>query len=134
LAANNYNKTEFSCVRYGNVLNSRGSVIEHFLKLKREGVKVFPITHPDMTRFWLTLKEASELVMTALNGAGPLVVPKLPSMKITDLAKAIDPECEFEIVGIRPGEKMHESLEIGYSSDTNDVWLTYKELRRKIGL
>ena len=150
LAANSFNKTKFSVVRYGNVLNSRGSVIEHFLKLKAKGEKCFPITHPDMTRFWITLEEASGLVLSALNGKRfdngvsieykdgqpnrHIYIPSLPSMRIVDIAKAIEPACSFVVTGIRPGEKMHESLSEGYTSNTNDQWLTPEELRRKIGL
>ena len=134
LAANSFNKTKFSVVRYGNVLNSRGSVIEHFLKLKEQGVKEFPITDERMTRFWITLEEASELVVSSLKNGELLTIPRIPSMKITDLARAIQPACTFKFIGIRDGEKMHESLVEGYSSDTNDQWLTPEELRRKIGL
>jgi len=106
------NKVKFSVVRYGNVVASRGSVIEHFLKLKREGIKEFPITDERMTRFWMTLDESAELVIKALEEAegGEVFVPHIPSMKLTDLARAIEPECRFKIIGIRPGEKLHESL------------------------
>lgn len=150
LAANSFNKTQFKVVRYGNVLNSRGSVIEHFLKLKEAGIKEFPITDERMTRFWITLEEAVELVLNALadnrfaNGVSieykegqpneNIYIPSVPSMKITDLARAIEPECTFNIISIRPGEKLHESLSPAYSSDTNGHWLTPEELRRKIGI
>ena len=134
LAANSFNKTKFSVVRYGNVLNSRGSVIEHFLKLKEQGVKEFPITDERMTRFWITLEEASELVVSSLKNGELLTIPRIPSMKITDLARAIQPACTFKFIGIRDGEKMHESLKENYTSDTNEWWLTAEELRRKIGL
>ncbi len=100
----------FAVVRYGNVVGSRGSVVPLFMKLKNTGK--LPITDPRMTRFWITLEEGVEMVFTALEKmqGGEVFVPKIPSMKITDLAKAIAPECELEIVGIRPGEKLHESL------------------------
>lgn len=105
-------RTSFSAVRYGNVMGSRGSVIPKFIKFKNEGVKEFPITDEQMTRFWITLEQAVDLVMTALKETegGEVFVPNIPSMKIVDLAKAILPDCTFKITGIRPGEKLHESL------------------------
>lgn len=104
--------TRFSVVRYGNVVGSRGSVIPLFMKLIREGVKELPITDERMTRFWITLEEGVELVIYALQNSsgGEVFVPKIPTVKIIDLAKAICPECKFKIIGIRPGEKLHESL------------------------
>ena len=102
--------TRFSCVRYGNVIGSRGSVIPLFREQRKNGK--ITITDPRMTRFWITLPEAVELVVNALfhMQGGEIFVPKLPSMKIIDLAKAIAPECETEWIGIRPGEKLHELL------------------------
>jgi UDP-N-acetylglucosamine 4,6-dehydratase/5-epimerase len=102
--------TRFSVVRYGNVVGSRGSVIPFFLKKKVEGV--LPITDPRMTRFWITLEQGVEFVLKCLDimVGGELFVPKIPSMNIMDLAKAIAPECRTEIVGIRPGEKLHEVM------------------------
>jgi len=102
----------FAVVRYGNVLGSRGSVLPFFLELWHRGERIFPITDERMTRFWITLDEAVELVLFALENAlgGEIFVPKIPSMKIVDLARAICPECKFKIVGIRPGEKLHETL------------------------
>ena len=122
VAANAYNRTEFVCVRYGNVMGSRGSVIPLFQKLKKEGVKKVPITSSDMTRFWLTLGEAVDLVLLGLTVAsgGRILIPRAPAMKITDVARAIIPDCEFEIIGIRPGEKIHESL---ISEDTEGVYM-----------
>ncbi|TDX58913.1 UDP-N-acetylglucosamine 4,6-dehydratase (inverting) [Orenia marismortui] len=113
IAGNSYvgkKKTRFSVVRYGNVLGSRGSVIPFFQKMKEEGV--IPITDDRMTRFWITLEDAVELVILSLQKmlGGEIFVPKIPSMKIVDLAKSIAPECEQKIIGIRPGEKLHESL------------------------
>ena len=100
----------FSVVRYGNVVGSRGSVIPFFKKLKKTGR--LPITDPRMTRFWLTLEEGSSFVgkCLPLMRGGEVFIPKIPSMKITDLATAIGPECEQEIIGIRPGEKLHEIM------------------------
>ncbi len=113
MAANVYSgthQTKFSVVRYGNVLGSRGSVVPFFDERKSAGV--LPITHPDMTRFWITLDQAAHFVFFCLENmqGGELFVPRIPSMRIIDLAKAICPECKQEIVGIRPGEKMHEVL------------------------
>ena len=116
IAGNSYvgsKDTRFAVVRYGNVVGSRGSVVPLFLQLKEAGK--LPITDPRMTRFWITLEEGVEMVFAALEKmqGGEIFVPKIPSMKITDLAEAIAPECELEIVGIRPGEKLHESLITG---------------------
>jgi len=114
VAANAYagNRTKFSVVRYGNVVGSRGSVIPLFLDFKNKNQKKFTITDLRMTRFWITLAQSVDLVIKALEHSvgGEVFVPKIPSMKITDLAKAIEPDCEFEIIGIRPGEKIHETL------------------------
>ncbi len=182
VAANNYagqHDTRFSVVRYGNVVGSRGSVLPiwrdhvatcrmyappdyvptHFIGAQHvracSGIKV---TDARMTRFWITLDEAVEFVLTSLDrmAGGEVFVPKIPSVLITDLATAVAPDCRQEFVGIRPGEKLHESL-IGvdearkaheggdryvitdtegdmpdgwrYSSDTNDHWLNTEELR-----
>lgn len=113
VAANNIRgkrDIKFSVVRYGNVMGSNGSVMPFFLKKKSEGV--IPITDPNMTRFNISLKEGVEMVLHALETAwgGELFVPKIPSYKITDVAYAIAPECEHRIVGIRPGEKIHEEM------------------------
>lgn len=134
VATNAYNTTRFCFLRYGNVLNSRGSVIELFMKLKREGVTEFPITDLDMTRFWISLEAAAKLVIKALGSDDDKTIPKLPTMKITDVAKAIQPDCTFKITGIRPGEKLHEALDEGYTSDTNDWIMTREELRGALGL
>jgi len=103
-------QTKFSVVRYGNVLGSRGSVVPFFDERKSTGV--LPITHPDMTRFWITLDQASHFVFFCLENmqGGELFVPKIHSMRIVDLAKAICPTCKLETVGVRPGEKIHEVL------------------------
>lgn len=113
VAANNIkgaNPIKFSVVRYGNVMGSNGSVIPFFLKKKATGV--LPITDPTMTRFNITLTEGVEMVLHALESAwgGEILVPKIPSYKITDVAQAIGPDCEQRIVGIRPGEKIHEEM------------------------
>lgn len=113
IAANNYagmQRTRFSIVRYGNVVGSRGSVIPLFMKLRKKGV--LPVTDPRMTRFWITLEQGVDFVLKSLERmvGGEIFVPKIPSMKILDLAKAICPDCRIEIVGIRPGEKLHEVM------------------------
>jgi len=106
------NRVKFSVVRYGNVVGSRGSVVCLFMELKKKGIKAFPITDQRVTRFWMTLNQSIELVIKALEESrgGEIFIPKIPSMRLVDLAKAIDPECRFKIMGMRPGEKMHESL------------------------
>jgi len=104
--------TAFSVVRYGNVVGSRGSVIPFFANLAKRGVRELPITHEDMTRFWIRIEQGVQLVIAALEEAlgGEIFVPKIPSMKIVDLAKAMVPDCVFKFIGIRPGEKIHETL------------------------
>lgn len=118
--ANSPNTTQFTVVRYGNVLGSRGSVVPFFKERVQTGV--LPITDPRMTRFWITLDQAVHFVIKSLElcKGGEIFVPRIPSMKITDLAKAIAPECRHEIVGIRSGEKLHESL-IGEDDARNTV-------------
>lgn len=103
--------TRFSVVRYGNVMGSRGSVIPFFRKLAEEGSSL-PITDPRMTRFWLTLDQAVEFVIQAVDqmSGGELFVPRIPSMRVVDLAEAIAPNRETVTVGIRPGEKLHEEM------------------------
>ncbi len=113
IAANNIkgnNPIKFSVVRYGNVMGSNGSVIPFFLQKRKEGV--LPITDPNMTRFNISLDEGVDMVLHALETAwgGELFVPKIPSYKITDVAEAIGPGCNHTIVGIRPGEKIHEEM------------------------
>jgi UDP-N-acetylglucosamine 4,6-dehydratase len=113
-AANNYSHaygTTFSIVRYGNVMGSRGSVIPYFKQLAIEG-KPFPITDKRMTRFWITLDQAVEFVLETFEimQGGELYVPRIPSMKIMDLARAIKEDFSYEEVGIRPGEKLHEEM------------------------
>lgn len=113
IAANAYvggKHTKFSVVRYGNVVGSRGSVVPFFKKMRKTGV--LPVTDERMTRFWITLDQGVQFVIDNLGRmhGGELFVPKIPSMNIMDLAKAIGPECEIKIVGIRPGEKLHEAM------------------------
>lgn len=105
-------ETRFSVVRYGNVAGSRGSVIPFFKKLIDEGVKELPITDMTMTRFWLKLEQAVEMVIEAIENmqGGELYVKKIPSMLMPDLAKAIAPNLKIKEVGIRPGEKIHEQM------------------------
>jgi UDP-N-acetylglucosamine 4,6-dehydratase (inverting) len=123
IAANNikgWNPITFSVVRYGNVMGSNGSVIPFFLNKRREGI--LPITDADMTRFNISLQGGVDMVMHALEHAwgGEIFIPKIPSYKITDVAKAIAPECDMKIVGIRPGEKLHEEM-----ITTSDAFYTY---------
>ena len=113
VAANNikgWNPIRFSVVRYGNVMGSNGSVIPFFIKKRIEGK--LPITDPTMTRFNISLQGGVDMVMHAMEHAwgGEIFIPKIPSYKITDVATAIAPECELEIIGIRPGEKIHEEM------------------------
>jgi UDP-N-acetylglucosamine 4,6-dehydratase len=174
VAANNLSTqggTRFSVVRYGNVLGSRGSVIPFFRKLLDDGASELPVTDDRMTRFWITLEQAVAFTLSclAMMRGGEIFVPKIPSMKITDLIEAMAPGIATKHVGIRPGEKLHEimitdhnarhTVDMGdryaiepewsfwsrdayaaegyegvaegfeYSSDTNDSWLTVRELR-----
>ena len=113
VAANNIkgaNPIKFSVVRYGNVMGSNGSVIPFFINKKREGV--LPITDISMTRFNISLQGGVDMVMHAIEHAwgGEIFIPKIPSYKITDVAEAVAPRCELEIVGLRPGEKIHEEM------------------------
>jgi UDP-N-acetylglucosamine 4,6-dehydratase len=102
--------TRFSCARYGNVVGSRGSVIPVFLEQRKLGT--ITVTDPRMTRFWLTLEQGVRFVVRCIEGmkGGEIFVPKIPSMKLTDMARAVAPDCEVKFVGIRPGEKLHEVL------------------------
>jgi UDP-N-acetylglucosamine 4,6-dehydratase (inverting) len=113
VAANNFRGSRsirFSVVRYGNVMGSRGSVIPFFLEKKKSGV--LPITDPRMTRFNISLQQGVDMVLWSLEHSfgGEILVPKIPSYRIVDVARAIGPECRQEIVGIRPGEKIHEEM------------------------
>jgi UDP-N-acetylglucosamine 4,6-dehydratase (inverting) len=121
IAANNIKgrrELSFSVVRYGNVMGSRGSVIPFFLKKRHEGI--LPITDPEMTRFNISLEEGVSMVLWAIEKSlgGEILVPRIPSYRITDVAKAIGPDCEYPLVGIRPGEKVHEEMITGSDSFT----------------
>ena len=112
-AANNvkgHRDLRFAVVRYGNVMGSRGSVVPFFVEQRKTGV--LPITDPTMTRFNISLQDGVDMVLWALEHAqgGEIFVPKIPSFRITDLAKAIGPDCEQRLVGVRPGEKIHEEM------------------------
>jgi UDP-N-acetylglucosamine 4,6-dehydratase/5-epimerase len=112
-AGNNYSGNEgprFACVRYGNVVGSRGSVVPLFHKQRASGV--LTITHDEMTRFWITLQDGVQFVMDCLGrmNGGEIFVPKIPTTRVVDVATAIAPEARQELIGIRPGEKMHEVM------------------------
>ena len=137
IAANAYvgaKNTSFCVVRYGNVSGSRGSVIPFFKTLIDEGETKIPITDMRMTRFWITLDEAVNLVIKAINDAKgvELFINKFPSFRVTDLAKAMLPDCEFEDVGIRPGEKLHEVMVTREDSrstyEYDDYYIIYPSL------
>ena len=126
VAANNIvgdKKTRFSVVRYGNVVGSRGSVVPLFKKLITQGEKELPITHEKMTRFWLTLEQGVNFVLKNFERmkGGEIFIPKIPSMTMVDLAKALAPDLGVKIIGIRPGEKMHEMM-----ISRDDAHLTYE--------
>ena len=129
VAANNItgnNPIKFSVVRYGNVMGSNGSVIPFFLKHKKEGF--LPITDKRMTRFNISLEDGVKMVMHALFNAfgGEIFIPKIPSYKIVDVAKAVDPNCKIKIVGVRPGEKIHEEMiTVSDSNNTYDLGKYY---------
>jgi len=115
VAANNVvgpQNTRFAVVRYGNVVGSRGSVVPFFRKLLEQGRKELPITDVNMTRFWITLPQGIDFVIQSFNRmqGGEVFVPKIPSSRITDLAEAMAPGAPIQIIGIRPGEKLHETM------------------------
>lgn len=115
VAANNIkgsNPIKFSVVRYGNVMGSNGSVIPFFIKKKKDGTGVIPITDPTMTRFNIPIQGGVDMVLYALENAwgGEIFIPKIPSYRIMELAEAVAPECEHRVIGIRPGEKIHEEM------------------------
>lgn len=134
VAANNYSPhgTKFSVVRYGNVFNSRGSVVPFFKECKKEGI--IPVTDRRMTRFWITLEQGAKFVLSCLKmmEGGEIFVPKIPSMKIIDLARAVCPNCKEKIIGIRPGEKLHETLlpsdDGVHSYEFKDRFVTYPRI------
>ncbi|CED61653.1 Polysaccharide biosynthesis protein [Moritella viscosa] len=115
VAANNMvgsGPTRFACVRYGNVVGSRGSVVPFFKGLLEKGAESLPVTHPDMTRFWITLQDGVDFVLTNFKRmqGGEIFIPKIPSVHIMDLVAAYAPDIKTEIIGIRPGEKLHEIM------------------------
>ncbi|HEY8464899.1 MAG TPA: UDP-N-acetylglucosamine 4,6-dehydratase (inverting) [Bacillota bacterium] len=115
VAANNIagtHRTHFAVVRYGNVIGSRGSVVPLFRKLVAEGARKLPVTHPQMTRFWFTLEAGVNFVLQAFARmqGGETFIPKIPSMRMVDLVKSFGADLEMEIIGIRPGEKLHELM------------------------
>jgi UDP-N-acetylglucosamine 4,6-dehydratase len=130
--------TVYSVVRYGNVMGSRGSVIPFFISKRDEGGPI-PITDSNMTRFWITLDQAVDMVLRAFEmaGGGEVFVPKIPSMKITDLAKAIAPDKQTFFTGIRPGEKLHEvmitSEDSRHTIDIGDCYIIMPEICRYSG-
>ena len=131
------NPVVFSVVRYGNVMGSNGSVIPFFKKIAEKGI--FPVTHPEMTRFNISIEEGVKLVFFALENAlgGELYVPKIPSYRILDVAKAINENCKVEIIGVRPGEKIHEEMisssDSLYTYDVGDKYVIlpsfYKDVK-----
>lgn len=115
VAANNMtgkNRTRFSCVRYGNVVGSRGSVVPFFKRLIDDGERTLPITHEEMTRFWITLQDGVNFVLKNFERmhGGEIFIPKIPSIRIMELVKAYAPDLETKVIGIRPGEKLHEVM------------------------
>jgi UDP-N-acetylglucosamine 4,6-dehydratase len=123
VAANNLGApsgTVFSVVRYGNVIGSRGSVVPLFRKLVAEGADSLPITDPRMTRFWITLEQGVEFVLSCLGlmRGGEIFIPRIPSMKVVDMARALAPKLPHRVVGVRPGEKLHEVMTTKYDTAT----------------
>jgi UDP-N-acetylglucosamine 4,6-dehydratase len=126
VAANNMSggyQTLFSVVRYGNVAGSRGSVVPFFEKLLKQNISELPITHTEMTRFWITLQDGVDFVLKNFERmlGGEIFIPKIPSMRVIDLAKAMAPELPIKIIGIRPGEKLHEIM-----CPADDCYHTYE--------
>jgi UDP-N-acetylglucosamine 4,6-dehydratase/5-epimerase len=128
VSANNIagGRTKFSVVRYGNVVGSRGSVVPHFKKLINEKSSYIPITHKEMTRFWISLQQGVDFVINCLElmDGGEIFVPKIPSVRITDLAEAMAPNTPIKIIGIRPGEKLHEVM---CPSDDSHLTFEFKD-------
>lgn len=130
------NGTKFGVVRYGNVLGSKGSILPFFSKLNKERKK-FPITHKDMTRFWISYKESIELVISSLINSrrGDIFIPILNSIKITDFVKIINPKAKINIIGIKKGEKIHEELitfeESKYAKRFKNYYIINYDLNKK---
>ena len=128
-AANNFRgakKTMFSVVRYGNVVGSRGSVVPHFQKLIREDSKYIPITDEAMTRFWITLEQGVNFVIKNFSRmqGGEIFIPKIPSILITDLAKSMAKKIPIKVIGIRPGEKLHETM---FTENDSHLTIEFKD-------
>lgn len=123
----------FSICRYGNVVGSNGSVVPVWRKMIAEGATELPITHPDMTRFWFKMDDVMRFVEDSIETmqGGELFIPRLPSVRITDLAVAFG--MPYRVVGIRQGEKIHESMDEGYDSGSNPWFLTVDEIKETIG-
>ena len=121
----------YAVARYGNVVGSNGSVVPLFRNLKKLK-RPITVTDTEMTRYWITLEDAAEFVYTKLNEAygGEIFTPTMPSFKVMDLARIYSKN--IEIIGVRPGEKIHESINVGESSDTNTWWLNKVELKTKL--
>jgi len=133
ISSNSYtaNKTKLSAVRYGNVLGSRGSLIKLVEEQRKTGVVL--LTHEEMTRFWITLDQGVELVVNSLERmlGGEIFIPKIPSMRVKDLLTTLAPDCQLKIIGIRPGEKLHEVLitpeEAPHSLELDNCYVIYPE-------
>jgi UDP-N-acetylglucosamine 4,6-dehydratase (inverting) len=125
-------QTKFAVVRYGNVMGSRGSVIPYFFSIRNKGI--FPITDERMTRFMISLKDCVELVWEALTDmiGGEIYVKKIPSMRLVDLARAVNPKARFEIIGVRPGEKLHEQMISAEDSEYTYDFQTYYKILPQI--
>ena len=119
-------RTRFSVVRYGNVVGSRGSVVPFFIKLLNEGCKSLPVTDPEMTRFWITLQQGVDFVLKNFQRmkGGEIFVPKIPSIRVVDLVEAMANRGSYEVVGLRPGEKMHELM---CTSDDSRLTLEFED-------
>lgn len=126
--------TRFSVVRYGNVVGSKGSVVPFYQKLLSQGADHLPVTDPRMTRFWITLQQGVDFVLSSygMMKGGEIFIPKIPSMRITDLAKAMAPDLPHKVIGIRPGEKLHEVMvseeEARTTRELADRYLVYPAL------
>lgn len=135
LNANKYaanDNIKFSICRYGNVVGSNGSVVPVWKKLIKEGIKELPITHKDCTRFWFEMKDVMKFLENSIERmkGNEIFIPKLPSIRIIDLAKAFNKP--YKIIGLRPGEKIHEQMDYDGNSGNNKWFLTLEEIRKTI--
>lgn len=124
-----HRRTSFAVCRMGNIAHSRGSVIPYFNRLKAEG-KPLPVTHPDMTRYWVSQRQAQELIAEAVDGTHELYTPKARAFRLRDLVAAYD--CPWHMVGLRDQERMYEKLDALRSSDQPDEWMSVEELREQL--